>query len=77
MNNKNSNKILEELSKKIGISQSDIKTAAQNGSLQSLLSQSDNENAARLNSVLSDPQKTQQILNSPQAQALLKLLNGE
>lgn len=76
-NNNNSNKILEELSKKIGISQSDMKSAAQNGTFQELLSQTDNKNAAALNSLLNDPQKAQQILNTPQAQALLKMLNGE
>ncbi len=75
--NKNTKKILEELSRKIGVPQDDLKSAAQSGNIQSLLNKTSGENADKINEILSDPQKTKQVLSSPQAQALLKLLNGE
>lgn len=75
--NKNINKLLEELSRKMGVSQNDIKSAAQSGDIQNLLGKSNTENADKINEILNNPQKTKQVLSSPQAQALLKLLNGE
>ena len=76
-NNKNANKMLEELSHRLGVSQQSIKEAAQSGNVDDLLKNTDNESSEQIRSVLSDPKKAQKILNSPQAQAIIKMLNGE
>lgn len=41
-----------------------------------LLSSLDSSDAEKLRNVLNDPEKTQQIINSPAAQALIKKLSG-
>ncbi len=75
--NKNANKILNDLSRRLGVPQDKIKSAAQSGNMQEILDNTDTESAEKIKAVLNDPQKTQQLLNSPQAQALIKLLSGE
>lgn len=76
-NNKNADKMLEELSLRLGVSQQAIKEAAQSGNVNDLLKNADSESSEQIKSVLNDPQKAQKILNSPQAQAIIKMLNGE
>ena len=76
-NNNNVNKMLEELSRRLGVSQQSIKEAAQSGNVNDLLKNADSESSEQIKAVLNDPQKTQKILNSPQAQAIIKMLNGE
>lgn len=73
----NKNKMLNDLSRRLGIPQSEIKKAAQNGNMQELINKTDSENAEKIKSILNNPEKTKQLLSSPQAQALMKLLNGE
>ena len=70
----NKNKLLNELSKKLGLSTSEVATAAQKGDVQGLLKNAGSEEARQFNEVLSDPEKTKQVLNSPQAKAIIKLL---
>ncbi|MBQ1452580.1 MAG: hypothetical protein IIZ23_01280 [Ruminococcus sp.] len=70
----NKNKLLNELSKKLGLSTSEVTTAAQKGDVQGLLKNAGSEEARQFNEVLSDPEKTKQVLNSPQAKAIMKLL---
>lgn len=69
--------MLEELSLRLGVSQQAIKEAAQSGNVNDLLKNADSESSEQIKSVLNDPQKAQKILNSPQAQAIIKMLNGE
>lgn len=76
-NNDNTNKILKDLSKRLGMSEDKIKSAAQNGNMQEIMNNTDSESAKRINEILNNPQKRQQVLSSPQAQALLKLLSGD
>lgn len=77
VNNNNTNKMLEELSRRLGVSQQSIKEAAQSGNVNDLLKNADSESSEQIKAVLNDPQKAQKILNSPQAQAIIKMLNGE
>lgn len=73
----NINNLLSQLSKKLGVSSNEITSAAQKGDVQSLLKNADSEEAKQFNSVLSDPEKTKQVLNSPQAKAIMKLLSDK
>ena len=63
--NKKVNKLLGEVSKKYGISKEQLESAAQSGNIENLLKNT-NPN-----------QSKQKLLQSPQAQALMKLLGGE
>lgn len=76
-NKNNTNKMLDELSRRLGVSQQTIKEAAQSGNVDDLLKNTNSESSEQIRSVLNDPQKAQKILNSPQAQAIIKMLNGE
>lgn len=73
----NINNLLSQLSKKLGVSSNEITSAAKNGDVQSLLKNADSEEAKQFNAVLSDPEKTKQVLNSPQAKAIMKLLSDK
>ncbi|MEE1219134.1 MAG: hypothetical protein U0L20_04350 [Ruminococcus sp.] len=75
--NENIQKILKELSGKIGMSESQLKNALNNKNTDDVVANLDDKRAKQLNDVLSDPEKTRAVLNSPQAQALIKLLGGE
>ena len=72
--NKNMNKLINELSKKLGVSSDKIQSAAENGNVNEMHKSSDSSNARKMEDILKDPQKTKEILNSPQAQKLLKML---
>jgi hypothetical protein len=77
MAEKNANKIINDLSSRLGVSQDKIMSAVKSGNFEEIIKNTDSKSADRLQAVLSDPQKAQQILNSPQAQAILKLLQGD
>ncbi len=73
----NENKLYEQLSQQLGLSPRQIKASAQRGDMDSLTQKLDKDKAAQLNQILSDPAKTKAVLESPQAQALMKLLNQQ
>lgn len=77
MKEKNINKLISNLSNQLGVSENQIKNAAQNGNVNDMLKNADSNQTDKIKSVLNDPEKTKQILNSPQAQALIKLLGGD
>lgn len=77
MNEKDMNKMLNNLSQKLGVSEEELKNANSNGKIEELLKNNKNINSEKVQSILSDPEKAKKILNSPQAQALIKLFNGE
>lgn len=77
MKEKNINKLISSLSKQLGVSENQIKDAAQNGNVNDMLKNADSNQTDKIKSVLNDPEKTKQILNSPQAQALIKLLGED
>ena len=67
------NELLGQLSQKLNMSPESVKQAADSGDYESLLKNTDCD-TSQVREVLSDPEKTKQLLNSPQAQALLKML---
>lgn len=77
MTEKDMNKMLNNLSHKLGVSEEELKNANKNGKIEELLKNNKNINSEKVQSILSDPEKAKKILNSPQAQALIKLFNGE
>ena len=77
MKEKNINKLISSLSKQLGVSENQIKDAAQNGNVNDILKNADSNETEKIKSVLNDPEKTKKILNSPQAQALIKLLGED
>lgn len=77
MTEKDMNKMLNNLSHKLGVSEEELKNANSNGKIEELLKNNKNINSEKVQSILSDPEKAKKILNSPQAQALIKLFNGE
>lgn len=70
------NELLSQLSQKLGMSREQIAGAAEKGDVDSLLQNTDCD-TSQVRDILSDPEKTKQVLNSPQAQALMKLLNKD
>ncbi len=70
------NELLSQLSKKLGMSKEQIAGAAEKGDVDSLLQNADCD-TSQVKDILRDPEKTKQVLNSPQAQALMKLLNKD
>ena len=77
MKEKNIDKLISSLSKQLGVSENQIKDAAQNGDVNDMLKNADSNETEKIKSVLNDPEKTKEILNSPQAQALIKLLGED
>ena len=77
MKEKNIDKLISSLSRQLGVSENQIKNAAQNGNVNDMLKNADSNQTDKIKSVLNDPEKTKEILNSPQAQALIKLLGGD
>lgn len=75
--NKKVNKLLGEVSKKYGISKEQLESAAQSGNIENLLKNTNPNQSKQIESVLSDPEKAKKLSQSPQAQALMKLLGGE
>ena len=75
--NKKVNKLLGEVSKKYGISKEQLESAAQSCNIENLLKNTNPNQSKQIESVLSDPEKAKKLLQSPQAQALMKLLGGE
>lgn len=73
----NENKLYEQLSQQLGLSPNQIQASAQRGDMDSLTQRLDKDKANQLNQILSDPAKAKAVLESPQAQALMKLLNKQ
>lgn len=72
--NKNMDKMIGELSKRLGVSSDKIRNAAEKGSVDDILKNSKSRDADKINAILKDPEKTKEILNSPQVKALMKIL---
>ena len=75
--NNNANKLLNELTKRLGISENQMQDAVKSGNVQDVLKNTDSSKAQQAQAILNDPDKMKEIMNSPQAQALLKLFNNE
>lgn len=69
------NSVLMGLSKKLNTSPEELENAAGKGDLSDIIKNSGQ--AERINSILSDPEKTRELLKSEQAQKLMKLFGNE
>lgn len=65
--------LLNYASQRLGISPEQLKETVQSGNLSSL---TDKAGGNDLSALIKDPQKAEQLLRSPQAQALLNQLMG-
>lgn len=69
--------ILNSLSKRLGEDPEKLKANAQSGNMSKMLSNMDKKQADKIQEILGDKEKTEQILKTPQAQALIKKLMGD
>ncbi len=75
-NSDNRNDIMQELSKKLGASSSEIESSAKSGNIENILSKMSPAQQAKVRSLLNNPEETRKILESPQVQALMRKLSG-
>lgn len=76
-NNQELQALLNLVAQRLGKRPDELQQQAQSGNLQNLLSNMNPNDAAKLQQVLGDAEATKKLLSSPQAQALLKKLNGQ
>lgn len=69
--------ILNSLSQKLGESPDKLKANMQNGDMSKMFNNMDKKQAEKIQSILNDREKTEKLLSTPQAQALLKKLMGD
>ena len=76
-NNEELQKLLNVAAPRLGTQPEQLKQHAQNGTLQKMLNNLNANDAAKLQQVLSDKEAANKLLNSPQAQVLLKKFLGK
>lgn len=69
--------ILNSLSKRLGENPDKLKANIQSGDMSKMLNNIDKKQADKIQEVLGDKEKTEKLLSTPQAQALLKKLMGD
>lgn len=72
--NKNMQDILRQMSQQLRLSENELKTAAQSVNAQDILKNADSKTQQKVEKILSDPQKTKELLESPQAKAIIEML---
>ena len=75
MNHEQLEAMLRSAAQRMGTTPDALQRAAQNGDLSSMLGRLDQNQAAAMEHVLSDPEAAKKLLSTPQAQALLRLLS--
>lgn len=75
MNHEQLEAMLRSAAQRMGTTPEALQRAAQNGDLSSMLGRLDQNQAAAMEHVLSDPEAAKKLLSTPQAQALLRLLS--
>lgn len=75
-NNEQKNSLINQLAQRLNASTSDVETALKKGNLDKVLQNMDQKQAQKISQILSDPEQSKKILQSPQAQALIKKLMG-
>ena len=71
------NQLLQMASKKMGTTPEELKRKLSTNNVQDTLKGMSPNDAAKVQQVLSNPTLAKQLLNSPQAQAILKNMMGE
>lgn len=70
-------KLLDEASKRLGISSEKILDASKTGDIDGILNNLDKKTAEKIKNVLGDKDAIQNLINSPQAQEFLKNFSGK
>lgn len=68
--------LLNTMAQRLGATPDQIRSEAQSGDLSRLFGAMDPNDAARIQKVLNDRAATEKLLNSPQAQQLIRQLTG-
>ena len=76
-NGRNLENLLNSVSEKLGKSPDELKKATQSGNLDNLLGSLNQNDAQKIQKVLSDKNVANKLLASPQAQSLIKKLLGD
>ena len=76
LNNSEINNPLNGLSERLNTTPEQLKANLEKGNLDSVVSKMSSGQAKRLQKILDNPQQSEKILNSPQAQAIIKKLMG-
>ena len=71
------NEMMARLSRELNLSPEETKASCARGDTERLLQNVDSERAKQVKEILSDPERAREMLNSPQAQALMKLLGQQ
>lgn len=74
MNNNELQNLFASLSNNTGVNSQQLQKSVNNGKVDELMKSLNEKQAQQVQSILNDPQKTKEILNSPAAQALMKRL---
>lgn len=76
-NGRNLENLLNSVSEKLGKSPDELKKATQSGNIENLLGGLNQNDAQKIQKVLSDKNIANKLLASPQAQSLIKKLLGD
>lgn len=69
--------IINSLAQKLGQKPEALQDNVQNGDVGKILGRMDSKQAQKVQNILNDREQTEKILNTPQAQALIKKLMGD
>ncbi len=75
-NNEQINALINQLSERLNADSTQVRDALERGNLTKVLSNMDKKQADKISAILSDPVESKKVLESPQAQALIKKLMG-
>lgn len=76
-NKENLNSAIKALAKNLNVPEQEVKAAIESGQINRLLGKMDKSKANQLNSIINDSEASKKIIESPQAQAIMKKLFGE
>lgn len=74
--NEQINKLIKKLSERMGTPESDIRSAVNGSSYSKLLQKLPSDKAREMEVILGDEDKARELLNTPQAKAIIKKLMG-
>lgn len=72
----NYNDIAKKISQQMNISEKEFNNAVKSGDVKSVLKNADSNAAKKAEEILKDPKKTKELLESPQAQAIMNMLRN-
>lgn len=76
LNNSEINNLLNGLSQRLDTSPEVLKENIEKGNLNNILNKMNSHQAKRIQKILDNKEQSEKILNSPQAQAIIKKLMG-